>query len=50
MPTLALFKQAEEEQDMVDALLTASGYDADAAREGGGCVCSWLRFALLYLH
>jgi len=27
--------QAEEEQDKVEALLVASGYDANAAREGG---------------
>ncbi|KAF5830563.1 hypothetical protein DUNSADRAFT_14347 [Dunaliella salina] len=28
-------KQAEEEQEKVEALLAASGYDADAEREGG---------------
>lgn len=29
--------QAEEEQEKVEALLAASGYDADAEREGGEC-------------
>jgi len=31
--------QAEEEQDSVDAMLLATGYDADAMREGGKWEC-----------